>query len=129
MLVRENINFERSENPFKNLNIGLIEKIKEWIEWVIKDAGGVIAEPHISDEFKIDAEYVDISLNIIPILPEYIKFGKINDDFFCSLKYLRGFPNYVGDRVKIWVNERNYTEGDIRRICEIKGDLIFINDI
>jgi hypothetical protein len=113
--------FTEESDPIHDLGIGYIRKIKKWM----KDPKIVmhLKSPFIRNDLKIDASYVDISNEEYKIIPEYIKFGRIEDKFICHFEdkeKIKQLPEYVGGELKIYVSkDPDFTIKDITNICKV----------
>jgi len=55
-----------------------------------------------------------------------IKFGKVTGNFKCfnnKLSSTENFPNYIGGNLWIGDNKVRFSEKEIRKVCEVKGDV------
>ena len=155
-LVRENISFERGQNPKSAMGIGKIEKIKKWLDLVdcrdytIDDDGYINANKPLSFNRFTD----EIMEEIFPNgkFPSYIRFKTsnnfdidccnlisligcpkiVNGFFSCSenrLESLIGFPEEVTENVYCFGNEGiRIGDRDINEICEIGLNLTTDDD-
>lgn len=149
-IVRENINFERNQNPKVSIGIGLESKIRECLE----DLPYTVVPDHytINDDMTIDFHS---HLNLIgesdPFpngkLPDYIKFKKVSEDVDvddCGLVSLEGFPDIIGGYFSCQMNNLkslqrgpkevlkdyfcngnpgNFTEKYVKSICKVYGKI------
>ena len=102
----------------------------------------------IKDDFTIDVDgNVYLGLKNITEFPEYIQFNIVKRDFDCSFNHLsslRGVPREVGRDFYCNINElislegsprevggdfycnhntTKFTENDVRKVCDVKGDI------
>jgi len=148
-LVKEHIEFERGKDPLDAMDIGLTTKIKEWIldnryafrypdnDTVPDQIRGMHIYPATIFKYvnikklRINAKcWVDISSTTKYItLPEYIKFGIIEDDFACSLSekldyWKYPFPKEIMGNLSFYMSKRasiHITEREIREVCKVGG--------
>jgi hypothetical protein len=138
-IIREHISqFERGKDPKEAMKIGLISKIKEWLEdYKIKGY-------HINDDFSITV-YTEVNLNSAGLmeLPDFIKFEGAHSDFHINwnnLKNMKGCPTYVHGHFFVNGNPLTSLEGipetilgsisismvcgfkeeDIKKVCDVK---------
>jgi len=92
-LVKESISFTRNEDPIKNLGVGRIVLIEQWLKkYDIKNYGLDFNNEIISHQ------KIDLSFKNLTKLPEYIKFQIVYGDFFIynnKLESLIGCPDVV----------------------------------
>lgn len=151
-LVREHINekFEENSDPIRDLNIGLINKIKQWISTAGNESVNIgidsvfktydfkkeqcqysSLDPNniiINDDLTIDViGWVDISSGRYKELPEYIRFNHIHGDFACNFdtkKYLKFMPKQVDGEIRIYMSpypdDENLVKEKIRKVCKVK---------
>lgn len=141
-IVKESISFEKSSNIYKNLNIGIRERIEKWLK-TFKINNYVIREDYTIDV--ID----DVSIHIKGLikLPNFIRFNRISRSFYivdCDLitlegcpKYvgtsfscsnnklisLNGCPEYVGGDFYCGNNKRQFTKDEINKICKVRDNI------
>jgi len=130
-LVREHINekFTDESDPIQDMGIGMIQKIKDWLNHITRIYGHYnIVDYKINNDGTINADRVDISYPEITTLPEYIKFNVITTDFCCCFKSIetiqKNGPKYVGGNYKIYQKRITIKEQDVRNICIIKRNVI-----
>ena len=80
-LVREYIEFERTGDPFKDLDLGIEGKIDMWMT----EMGFHPDKYEINDDLTIDV-FGDAKLTNANLerLPKYIKFGRIGGGFYAG---------------------------------------------
>ena len=138
-LVRENLNFERTDNPFRNLGIGRRAQIEKWLE----EMG--VENYTINDDLTIDVNgNVNLNYKNLNSFPSFIKFGKIERYFDCGYNYLtslkgcpqkvnlgfycnhnqlislKGCPKYVGWDFFCINDTKKFTEEEVRKFCDVK---------
>jgi len=149
MLVRESIlKFERGVDPKKTLKIGLYNLIEEWLNQNLWDYTLPSTKYVINGDMTIDMlTSCDLrqSSNEI-IIPEYIKFNKINGfftfpgrkvkslvgwspeivkgNYHCNdnlLTSLDGCPKIVNGDFTCQRNKIRFTKEYVRSRCDVKG--------
>jgi|ERR1035437_1154648 hypothetical protein len=92
-IVKEHLNFEKKKDTLSSLNIGKRKLIEDWLDEMF------VINYIINDDFTIDVDDdVDLYNKDLKEFPEYIKFGIIEGNFYCSrneLMSLRGCPDIV----------------------------------
>ena len=145
-LVREHINekFTDESDPIKDMGIGLIHKIEEWLDEMC------IRNYTINDDFTIDIDNGRNSVNLtanITQIPDYIQFGTVHTSFFCNrceLTTFRGMPRRIdgifgcsNNKIKtldyiprevcrsffLEENSVKFTVRDIRSRCNVMGSI------
>jgi len=122
-LLREHINekFTEDSDPIQDMNIGTIKLIIDWIN--LPNNKNHIKNYSIRKDLKIDADSVDISWDDMDIIPKYIHFGKITENFSCFFNEkskLYQLPEYIGGILVIYTNKKiNFTKKDILKFCKI----------
>ena len=139
-MVCENLqSFERKKDPISSLDIGQRKIIKDWLDEK-KIENYIINEDNTIDIYNTR---VDLSYEDLKILPEYIKFNRVNGhfhidhnrleslkgcpriidgDFLCDnnqLASLEYCPEFVGRDFSCYDNLVKFKEYDIRKICEL----------
>lgn len=136
-LVKESLSFEKNKNPFTSLNIGIINKIQNFMEDLKKEFQGSHWGWKINPDHSIDIFWpkpydsrnpiFDISVDEYSLLPSYIKFNKIEGDFACSFnakESLKSFPKFIKGNCEIFGKKlKEFDESDIQSICKIEKDL------
>jgi hypothetical protein len=131
-IVKESISFERGIDPKVSLGIGKYYLIKQWIDKVINQ-GLFINNYKINKDETIDASYVDISYEYLPILPDFIKFGKVEDNFCCCFETkesLNALPHYIGGYARFYYgknHKREFSKTDIKERCVVIGGIDLLN--
>jgi hypothetical protein len=110
-LVREYINEKFTDeysDPIYDLGIGMISKIKEWLEkYNIKNYT-------INNDLTIDVNSRVYINDTIKKLPEYIKFNKCENDFDITsgiFETLQGFPKIINGNFYCGRNKLKTLEG------------------
>jgi hypothetical protein len=122
-LLREHINekFTEDSDPIHDMNIGIIKLINDWIN--TPNNQHHIKNYNITKDLKIDADSIDISWEYMDIIPEYIRFGKVNEFFSCFFNEktkLHQLPEYIGSKLTIYTNKKiDFTKKDILKFCQI----------
>jgi hypothetical protein len=147
-LVKEYINekFTLDSDPIQDLGIGVIVKIKEWLE----KNSEYIEDYHINSDLSIDVHH-RVNLEEFcyneKMLPSYIKFNIIDGDFVAPFTFIsmRGFPKHIkGDFLfsnnrltslkhmpKIIDKDcclRGFSREKLRKASKIKGGLFITNE-
>ena len=82
----------------------------------------------INDDFTIDVNgNVGLSKNHLSEFPEYIQFNIVKGDFDCrrgDLTSLKGCPREVGRHFDCSRNSTQFTEEDVRKVCNVKRKII-----
>lgn len=129
-LVREYIEFERTGDPFKDLDLGIEGKIDMWMT----EMGFHPDKYEINDDLTIDV-FGDAKLTNANLerLPKYIKFGRIGGGFYAGgnpWQSLEGFPNEVlGDlQLKSPATPAHYNENifaidEIEKLIKVHGTI------
>jgi hypothetical protein len=136
-LVREyiefkrNMNFERSADPYRDLQIGKIQAIDRWLE----NIGLGPEEYRINPDLTIDV-FTDVNIVTegLTKLPEFIKFNKINGGFYAggnNWESLTGFPHEIwGDfqlrspsAPEFYTLARKFKESYIRKKIKVHGKI------
>lgn len=109
--VRESLfEFTRGQDPKVAMGIGMVPKIKEWLE------DHYIKKYRINNDFTIDTlEDVQLNYNTdLKEFPDYINFNIAHKDFSCrnsSFKSLRGFPKIVKADCEVQYNKLRSLKG------------------
>jgi hypothetical protein len=136
------INFKKSDNSLVSLGVGKRVLITKWLDEM------AVANYTINDDFTIDSEFsISLWYKNLTIFPEYIKFGKIagyfncsnnqlislkgcpdvvDGNFYCSynnLSSLKGCPNKVGGYFFCIDNNLQFTEEDVKKLCNVKKEI------
>lgn len=94
-----------------------VAQTKEWLDemgiknYTINDDGTVDVDGNVSLN--------DKSLTSIPV-----QFGQVTGSFYCShnrLTSLEGAPKEIGGSFTCRNNKKQFTEDDIRRVCNVRG--------
>ena len=108
-LVRENINFERTDNPLRNMSIGRRTQIEKWLEEM------EVKNYTINEDLTIDVkESVDLRNENLSSFPPFIKFRNVGGGFYCDrnqLTSLEGCPQSVGGNFFCNSNQLTSLEG------------------
>jgi len=113
--------FKKSDNPLVSLGIGKRALITRWL-----DEMGV-KNYIINDDYTIDVKgsiYLDDKG--LDKLPEYIKFGRVGDWFYCSknqLVSLEGCPGSVGGSFYCRNNKKQFSVEEVKKFCKIKRNI------
>jgi hypothetical protein len=131
-IVRENINFERTDNPHRNLDIGKRQLIEKWLEEIDLDEWGYLINNDLSVDILKDFNLVGYGLEQ---LPEYIQFNIIYGGFYGGgnpWQSLEGFPKEIQGDLQINSPSapsgymKKFTENEIRKIINVHGG-VYIN--
>src|SRR5271157_5193366 len=127
-LVKEHINFERSNDPLVTLQVGKKVQIENWI----KNINNLIINKHsdknricdytINNDLTIDAVTVDLSGTNLKELPNYINFKNV--ELFALLstfEILRGCPEKVSERFY----PGSFSKEEILKICNVSKHKIY----
>ena len=108
-----------SESFFSNMNVGEEAKIRAWLDKMnIKN-------------YTINKDGVDVKGNVeisnrnLVEIP--IKFNKVGGDFYCDnnkLTSLEGAPEKVGGSFYCYNNKAQFTEEDVRKVSNVKGEIV-----
>ena len=81
----------------------------------------------INDDLTINVNGdVDLKYKELTEFPDYIQFGVVKEDFYCSyneLTSLKGAPENVAS-FYCSNNKVQFTEEDVREVCKVKGKVI-----
>lgn len=143
-LVRESLNFERGLDPKEAMNLGIYEKIREWMDeiWIGQK------DFQVNKDFTIDTDMnviIQVGSYLFPdgVFPEYIRFntsGSFDIDdcnlksligcpkhvrgyFSCQMNdisSLEGFPEIVDQSVYFHLNKYPFSKEDIEKVCTAK---------
>jgi hypothetical protein len=138
----EVMNFQKNRDPFGALGIGRKQLIIDWLN--LMD----IQDYTINDDHTIDTHVsIIITDKDLVEFPDYIKFGNVAGSFVSSgnsLISLRGCPENVGlyfscsdnqltslehcpkyvyGSFDCFNNKRDFTEEDIRKLCDVHGNI------
>ena len=94
--------------------------VKEWVEEFLKRSD-IKKNSDGSYDVEGDVKLYDLKLTKIPI-----KFNKVNGTFDCSdnkLTSLEGAPKVVGGSFWCDNNTKQFTEEEVRAVCEVKGKI------
>ena len=122
--------FTDDSDPVKDMGIGIQHKIEKWIKHIGDNVSCSIIGHRINKDGTIDAVDVDLSSDFFAELPFYIHFNLITNHFSCNIKTLENFklcgPKQVWGDLLVFGKNKDYTKEDIRKICEVKGEIKFI---
>jgi len=140
--------FTEDSDPIQDMGIGMIQKIKKWINDVENSSNGQYG---IKD-YRIDKNgYISVNGTVsIPDnwgnLPKYIQFKYVFGDFYisnCKLTTLRGCPIkikgsfscdrnnltslkfspiYVGSTFSCAANRKKFTKKEVENVCKVKDN-------
>jgi len=122
---------------------------KEYEKMVLEEVttGLIEAKKRRDGKYNIDGDVNLQNRNINSLLKFHVKFGKIIGNFDCSfnelkdlkgapeyvsgdficiynqLKSLEGAPAYVGGDFYGWNNAKKFTEEEVRKVVEVKGNV------
>ena len=147
-IVRESLDFERGLDPKQAMNVGKAHLIQQWMD----DAGVGVKNFKINDDFSVDL-FMPFTMNqqrpdLFPNgkLPEYIEFRSSKDFdvddcgidslerfpllvagyFSCQMNKitsLEGFPIKIDTNAYVMGNEKDFTEQEIRQVCNVVGEV------
>ena len=129
-LVREYIEFERTGDPLRDMELGMEGKIDVWMA----EMGFDYDEYEINDDLTIDVFSDAVITNQgLKELPSYIKFNRIGGGFYAGgnpWKSLDGFPNEIrGDfqlkspATPAYYNEDIFSENEIEKRIKVYGKI------
>jgi len=131
-IVREYIEFERTDDTYHNLDIGKKHMIEKWL----KDIGIDEYDYQINDDLTIDVfKDVNIINKELEELPEFIKFGEIHGGFYAGgndWQTLRGFPDIVHEDLQVRSpstspifrqNIQRFSEQEIEKLIKVYGQI------
>ena len=90
--------------------------VKEWL-----DSGKARINPDGSYDVDGDVDLSNMNLDKIPV-----KFNLVGGYFYCSnnnLTSLEGCPKEVGGDFYCSYNKKQFTEEEVRSVCNVKGDI------
>ena len=94
-IVREYIEFERTHDPYHDLDLGQRSKIEKWLA----EMKVHIDEYRINEDQSIDIlNDIDLTNRGLEELPKFVKFNKIYGGFYAggnNWQSLKGFPNEI----------------------------------
>ena len=130
-IVREYIEFERTRDPFKDLDLGIEGKIDMWMT----EMGFRPDDYEVNDDLTIDV-FSDARLTNkgLEELPPFIKFGRIGGGFYAggnSWKSLAGFPNEVRGDLQLrspaypehYKKEKIFSKPEIEKLIKVHGTI------
>ena len=140
--LNEVISFTRGEDALSTIGIGQKTLIKKWLDEM------EITDYKINSDLSIDVEgHVTLHNKGLIEFPKFIKFNHISGDFFCSynnltslkgcpasvdgffdcsynnLTSLEGCPKFVGGSYYCNNNKLQFTEEDVRKLCNVEGKI------
>jgi len=145
-IVKENLfEFERGLDPKEVLNLGKIKKMKEWLSQFIFNSQYTINQDYTID---IKGDFIITDNHTISEIPDYIQFNICNGYFICNgghlknlfgcpknikgdfyaaynkIENLNGSPEIVEGDYVIKGNNAKFTKEEIRKLCEVGGNVI-----
>ena len=121
-LVRENLSFERTDNPLRNMGIGRRAQIEKWLEEM------EVENYTINDDLTIDVNgRVDLRYRNLSSFSSFIKFRNVEGYFYCSsnqLTSLEGCPQSVGGGFYCSGNKKKFTIEEVRKLCNVKREIV-----
>lgn len=130
-IVREYIEFERTYDPFKDMDLGIEGKIDLWMT----EMGFKPDEYEIDDDLKINV-FSDVILTRrgLEELPGYIKFGSIGGGFYAGgnpWKSLAGFPDEIRGDLQLrspaqpshYIDKKIFSKPEIEKLIKVHGTI------
>jgi hypothetical protein len=120
----------------------MIKKIEKWFlgfrkRHAINDSENLegnyrtwISNLKLNNDLTINADRCNIAWTCEDELPKYIKFNHIYGDFICCFSRLEiienNGPKIVDGNYIVYIDPKicDFTEQDIRKICDVKGNVI-----
>ena len=120
--IYEELNFTRDkQSSLENLGVGKVSLIKSWLDEM------EVTNYIINNDLTIDVNNsVNLSNKNLAKFPDYIMFNKVEEWFSCDynqLTSLDGCPSYVGGDFYCVGNIEEFTEDEVKQLCDVKGEI------
>lgn len=127
-IVREYIEFERTNDPYYNMGIGKKAMIEKWLKDYGINPDDYIIHDNLEIDIINDLYLVDKELTEFP---EFIKFNHVYGGFYAAgnnWKSLKGFPRIIEGDLQLsspshlsGLKGEKFSEEEIRNLVKING--------